>query len=290
MAEGVGRVEPRIVRALALVLLTGAGVRLLAAVVAGFVEWHDENPPFPTGRARAFDVLTTFGAGGDGAAIVLAMLATLAVWAVVRGDDPLAGTLQTATGWVLGVTALLACLEATGVGLVFSLGPSAQTSRIVITGGFALAALVLAIGGIVLTRQLAVSLEEQVATDDVDAFVFAVDRHTGDVRAFLSVREAARRMHIYSIEEDEFAFYTDEGVVLDASVEDDRIVLRPTDQQEAAELLERLKDFANRRGISVDADDVDDPTAYAVPISRWHWLEMWPPWMRPIGMLFRRTG
>ena len=289
MTERVEPNEDRLVRLFAVLLLAGAGIRMLASVVGGFIEWHHTGyPMFPTGRARAFDVLTTFGQGGDGAGVVLAVIAALVVWRVSRGGDPLAPTLQLSACWVLGVTAVLAILEAIGVGLIFSVDPNTQTSRIVVDAGFALAALVIAGGAIALTRQYGLLLDRRLATEDVDAFVFAVDRHTIDVRAFFSVRDAVRRMHLYTVEDEEFDFYTDEGEVLRASVVDDRIELQPTGEERLDELLARLKDFVLRRGIRVDEEDVDDPTAYVDPINKWQWLENWPPWMRPLGYIFRR--
>jgi len=291
MTEGVRSVPPRVVRSFSLVLVAGAGIRLLAAVIAGFVEWHDSaGSSFAvSGRARAFDVLTTFGQAGDGTGVLLALTgAATACWLSWR-DDPIAMTLRAVVAWLFGATAALALANGLGVGLVYSIDPSHQTSRLIATEGFALAYMVVAVGSIILLRQLSLVFDEQ-DSGGLDAFVFAVDRKSGDVRAYLSAGDAMRRTHIYSVEDDEFVFYTDEGVLLDASIVDERIVLRPTDQERPGQLLTALKEFANRRGIAVDEDDVDDPTAYAVPISRWHWLEMWPPWMRPIGMLFRRTG
>jgi hypothetical protein len=292
MAEGVRSIESRIVRALSLVLVAGAGIRLLTAVIAGFVEWHDSaSSPFAdSGRARAFDVLSTFGAAGDGTGVLLAGAAAIAVCWLWAREDAFAEALTTAVVLLFGATALLAVADGVAAGLIYSVQCCQQTSHLIEVEGFALAYLVIAVGAVVLLRRIGSLIEDRLATDDLDAFVFAVDRHTGDVRAFFSVGEARRRMHVYSVEDDEFAFYSDEGVILDATVEDERIVLRPTQQEQPAELLERLKDFANRRGITIDEADTDDPTAYAVPFSRWHWLEMWPPWLRPIGMLFRRNG
>ena len=290
MTEGVEPGENRLIRLLAIVLLAGAGVRLLAAIVAGFVEWHHASfVEDPSGRFRATDVLTTFGAAGDTAGIALAVLALLVVWQISRTEEPLAPALQLATCWILGVTAVLAVMEAIGVGLLFTADPDhIETARIVQSSGAALAALVIAGGGMVLTRQYGLMLDEHAAADDVDAFVFAADRHSIDVRAFFAARDAVRRMHLYTVEEEEFDFYTDEGEVLTASVVDGRIALQPTGQLRLDELLARLKEFTLRRGITVDDEDADDPTAYVDPINKWQWLEMWPPWMRPLGYLFRR--
>lgn len=291
MPEGVGSVEPQVARGFAVLLLAATAVRLLVVVVAGFVEWHNTTGPlFPTGRARAFDVLTTFGSGGDGAGVLLALAAAAAVWWATRLGAGLAPVVHDAVSWVFGATAVLAVLQGVGFGILYSIDHSHQASRLVQSEGYAVVYVAVTVGAIVLLRRLTLVAELDLAADDLDAIVFAVDRATGDVRAFFSGSEASRRMHVYSVEDDEFAFYTDEGVVLDASVVEGRVELRPTGEVRAAELLERLKDSANRRGLSIAVEDADDPTAYAAAISRWHWLDMWPAWMRPIGMLFRRTG
>jgi len=293
MTERVERRETRVLWLASAVLAVGAALRLAGSIIAGFVEWHDSGDAAfgEPARARVFDVLTTFGGAGDGTGVLLLVAAAAAVWWLYRLGDPRAAAMWPVTAWLAGVTALLALMQVVGVGLVFSLNTSNQTARFIQAEGDGVAYLVLALGLVFVTRWFTVLADEQaLADDDIDAFVFAVDRKSGDVRAFLSAREAVRRMHVYSVEDNEFIFYTDEGVVLDASVVDDRIVLRPTEETQLVELLVQLKEFVNRRGITVDEEDVNDPTAYAIPISRWHWLEMWPPWMRPIGMLFRRTG
>lgn len=286
MTDGVRSGDLRILRAMSMVLVAGAGIRLLASVVAGFVDWHDSGSVFPAARVRVFDVLSTFGAAGDGSGVLLALAAAATVWWLSWRDDAAATSLRASLMWIFGVTAALALADGVGFGFFYSYESEHQTPRLIHTEGFALAYIVVTVGALLLLRQLGDAIAAQ-DSDDLDAFIFAVDRKGGDVRAFLSAGEAKRRMHVYSVEDDEFAFYTDEGSVLEATVVDDRIVLRSTDQQGLAELVESLKEFANRRGITIDDEDADDPTAYAVPIGRWHWLEMWPPWMRPIGMLFR---
>ena len=289
MTEGARSDRARLVRQMSLLLLMGAGIRIIAAIAAGFADWHDTTTPF-TGfaRARAYDVLTTFASAADGTGVLLAVVAAAGVWWAIHQGDVRAQALVPVSQWVFGVTALLSIMHGVGEAIIYSFPPGRQTPRLITNEGFALAYLVIAVGAIVLLQR--VDSQQALVDDDLDAFVFAVDRRSGDVRAFFSAGEAARRMHVYSVEDDEFAFYTDEGLVLEASAVDDRIMLRATEEQRELELLERLKEFVNRRGIKVDADEADDPTAYALPISRWHWLEMWPPWMRPIGMLFRRSG
>jgi hypothetical protein len=292
MTEDVASGEPRIVRSIGVLLLVVAAIRLVAAVVSGFVEWHDAAAPyFPSGRIESFDVLTTFGQAGDGTELLLVFAAAAALWWASRAGDPLAWRWRGAVDGAFVVTGVLAVGNAVGFWLIYSVGGEPQTGHAIGATGFSLATVIGAAGGIVFSRRLDAASDVQFDDDDgIDAFVFAVDRGTGDVRAFFSAGEAKRRMHVYSVEDDEFAFYTDEGVVLEASAEDDRITLRPTEQVHADELLTKLKQFTNRRGIAVDPEDLDDPTAFVVPIRRWHWLEMWPPWTRPIGMLFRRNG
>ena len=292
MTEGAADRGSTLAWPLTLLLAGGAALRLLTSVVAGFVEWHDSSSPFASpGRGRAFDVLSTFGAAGDGTEVLLLIAAAATMFWGLRSGEPRASAWWPALAWMFASTTVLAAMQGIGFALVYSLPPAHQTARLIQVEGFAVADILICVGAIVLIGRLVQMSDEQLLEqDDLDAFVFAVDRKSGDVRAFLSAREAARRMHVYAVEDDEFAFYADDGLVLHASVVADRIVLMPTEEERPAELLESLKEFANRRAIAVDPAEADDPTAYAVPISRWYWLEMWPPWMRPIGMLFRRRG
>ena len=287
MTDGLGHDRARLVRQMSLLLLIGAGVRIIAAVASGFADWHDTTTPFAGfARARAYEVLTTFASAADGTGVLLVIVAAAGAWWATQLGDVRAPALVPVAQWVLGVTALLSVMHGVGDALIYSLPPGRQTARLLTNEGFALAYLVIAAGGVLLLRRA--ESEQLPAGNELDAFVFAVDRSSGDVRAFLSVEEATRRMHVFWIEDDEFAFYTDEGTVLVADVVDGRTHLQPTDEVQLDELRARLRQFVLRRGITIDTEDADDPTAYAMPISRWHWLEMWPPWMRPIGMLFRR--
>jgi len=290
VTEPVAPRELRTVRALAVVVLGGVVLRLLVSLVAGFVEWHERPSDFlSTGRVRAFDVLTTFGSAGDAAGVALALVAAGLLWWLCRLGDPGPHWMWTAALCVFVVTGVFAVMDCVGIGLVFSVEPEHQVSRLIGSGGAELAVAVIAAGGVVAMRQLGTLSDELLLDtgDGSDALVFAVDRSNGDVRAFFSIGEAARRTHVYLVEDDEFVFYTDEGVVLDATVEHGRVLLRPTEASRQAELLGRLKAFVNRRGIAIDAQDADDPTSYVVPISDWQWLQNWPPWMRGLGRLFR---
>jgi hypothetical protein len=123
-------------------------------------------------------------------------------------------------------------------------------------------------------------------SDELEPLVFAVDRGNGEVFAFFSYARAARTISVYSIEEDEYVFYADDGTLLVASVVDDRTTFTPTGVVRRDELLQHLRSFTQRT--SVEVIDRDDPTAYAVPIADWQWLQLWPGWLRGIGRLVRR--
>ena len=54
--------------------------------------------------------------------------------------------------------------------------------------------------------------------------------------------------------------------------------LQPTPDERPDELLRLLTAYAERRGLTID--EPDEPLAYVDPISRDHYLEMWPGWLR----------
>ena len=289
MNEGVVALDTRLARAVATLLLVATGIRSLASIIAGFVAWNHAG--FEPSRLRAGDVLLKFGAAGDGVSIVLVVAAATAVWWCLRAGDSSAPALQAAVNGAFGLVVVLAVIHAVGAGLFFS--AFEDTSQSVVGIGDSLAYIVVAIGAIGLLRRYDAAANEltfEQEDPDIDAFVFAVDRKTGDVRAFLSARQAVRGIHAVWVEDDEFAFYTDEGLLLDASVVDERVVFHPTETDRTDELLARLTEFVTRRGIEIDPAEADDPAAYAVPIARWQGLEMWPPWLRPLGVLFQPRG
>jgi hypothetical protein len=193
---------------------------------------------------------------------------------------------------VFAVIVMSAAAQSVGY-VMFTTIPSdfgdVQWSQLIHAVGDSVAYALVAVGGLIATRRLALlpGLRRENALEG-DPLVFAVDRQSGDVRAYLTVDAAARGTHVYSVEEDEYAFFTDEGGVIAATVEHDSVMLRLTDENDRDELLKRLKQFVVRRDIHVDVLDADDPTAYAVPISDWQWLQLWPPWMRWVGRIARR--
>lgn len=279
--------EDRLVDVFATLVLVLAAGRLVTGFAAGILEWaHGAPVGFSDERLHLGDSLATFGQGGDSVGVVLPIVAALLVWWRARRIDAGAATFSYVE-MVFGLTAAAACAQGIGNGIIVSGGPVTWW-RFIVVVGTPLTCLVVAVAGLVTTRRLAFAVDARVGNEAaVDAIVYAVDRATGDVRAYFSADEAARKTHVYSVEDEEYLFYTDEGVVLDASVENDRVVLRPTDDRREADLLGRLKMFTTRRGIRVDVLDVDDPSAYAIPISDWQWLQLWPGWLRWMGRLFR---
>jgi hypothetical protein len=120
-----------------------------------------------------------------------------------------------------------------------------------------------------------------------DPLVFAVDRGNGEVFAFFSYAEATQSISIYSIEENEFVFYADDGTLLQATVVDDRTTFARTDADARTELMGHVRRFAREKSLVVH--EPDEPAAYAVPISDWQWLELWPRWMRGLGRMVNRV-
>src|SRR4051812_29569549 len=115
MIEGLGHDRPRLVRQMSMLLLIGAGIRIIAAVASGFADWHDTTTPFAGfARARAYDVLTTFASAADGTGVLLAVVAAAGVWWAIQQGDLRAPALVPIVKWVLGVTALLSVMHGVG--------------------------------------------------------------------------------------------------------------------------------------------------------------------------------
>lgn len=279
----------RIARSLAQVLLLGAALRIVVSVAAGIAEWaQNGDQDFPNGTFRAGDILVTVGEAGDGVGVLLGVAALALVWWLLAADEPVEG-LRSTTAAVLSVTAVSAFVQTVGYLLLFSIAPPAALwSQLILRVGHALVYAIVALGGVTAARRLAgLAPAHAVERFDDDPLVFAVDGPSGDVYAYFSVADAERKSHVYSVADDELTFYTDEGTVVRASVEDERVVLTPTDIDQRDALLERLRQFVVRRGIQVHPRDAEDPAAYARPISDWQWLQLWPGWLRWMGRIFR---
>jgi hypothetical protein len=280
--------DGRVVGLLATAVLAGAAFRLIVSIAAGIAEWAqfgtDAFSRFPD---RAADLLLVFGEAGDGVGVLLAVAALALVWWHGRAGAEVSYPSLELVRALFALTALAAVLQAVGWGIGFSRGWPVVWSRLIEAVGMSTAYAAVAVGGVVAATALMRAVDPVLVDHDLDAVVFAVDRATGDVRAYFSVDQAARKTHVYSVEDDELLFFTDEGDVLEPSVEHERVLLRPTGEHRREDLLTRLKTFSTRRGLHVDMLDVDDPSAYAVPVSDWQFLQLWPGWLRWLGRLFR---
>ena len=283
-----GPLQRRAVAALATVLLAAMAIRLAASVAAGIADLVDSaDKGFPTSKFEVAQSLILFGSAGDGAGVVLTLLAAGLVWWLLRVGDP-AERLRLATGAVFVVLLVSAVITAVGYVLFATSPDDVLWSSLFRSTGDSLAYALVAAGGLVATSRLGrIGDDLDHAVGDDDPFVFVVDRKSGDVNAYFSVDAAARRTHVYLVEDNEVEFFTDDGTVLAAAIEHDRVTLRPTDDNRHAELLDRLGQFVVRRDIAVDMLDVDDAAAYALPISNWQWLQLWPGWLRWMGRIFR---
>lgn len=266
---------------LTLLLLVATGLRVLGAVVAG-VLMLATGSDFPQARERAADILTAFGSAGDTTTVLLVLAAAaLLRWGQPR---PRVETVRPIILVLLLATAVLILARVAGVIVVdVDLPAQAHAQEAFITA-FGTGDLLLCAGGYALIARM----EATVATtpSELEPLVFAVDRGNGEVFAFFSYAEAARTISVYSIEEDEFAFYADDGTVINASVVDERTTFSPSDVNAGDELMQHLRRFAHAK--SLDVLEPADPTSYAVPIADWQWLELWPGWLRGIGRAIRR--
>jgi hypothetical protein len=274
--------------ALSFLLVGAAFLRLLASVVAGIVTLASGREDFAPAGHRAGSILATFGAAGDSiSAILLLGVVALLAWGRPR---PRPHLLTRVVRVLLLVTAGLVVLRVAGTYLIeagFSAYASAQEA---VVTGFGLGDLLLCLGGTLMLARVG-AVEFATVTGVIDdgepePVVFAVDRGNREVFAFFSYAQAARTISVYSIEEDEFTFYADDGTLLQATVVDDRTRFTPTDDDRREELMAALRAFARAKSLVVH--EPDEPTAYAVPVADWQWLELWPGWLRGIGRAVRR--
>src|SRR3954452_10900019 len=267
-------------------LLATAVVRILVAVIAGFIAigQHDD---FGVGRQHLGEVLNVFGTAGDSIEALIAVAAAALVWWLSRQSAVSRGVVSALRAIVV-VTVLMVVARASAF-LVIDVGHLGYQLTVVI--GLAVADLLLCAGILlVLGRLREVDLDpmesDDLEPDQIEPLLFAVDRGNGEMFAFFSFAQARRTISGYSIEEDEYAFYTDEGHVVLASTDGFAVHFTPTPEERREDLMQALRHFAQARNLTVQ--DPQDPTSYAVPISDWQWLELWPGWLRPIGRLVRR--
>lgn len=258
-----------------------AGVRIVVSLIAGLItlSQHDE---MSTGRVRAGEILTAFGSAGDSIEALLGAAAVAVLWWMARRG--LTGA-AAAIRLLLIATLLLIVARATGFALI-DIDSARASAEFTVIFGFGLADAVIVGGSLLVLDRARLAVTASADPDQIEPLLFAVDRGNGEVFAFYSFAQARRAISIYSIEENEYAFYTDEGDVVTATADDDGTSFTVTDDRRLDELMLSLRGFAQSKGLSVE--EPQEPTSYAVPVSDWQWLELWPGWLRPIGRLVRR--
>jgi hypothetical protein len=231
-------------------------------------------------------VLNTFGEAGDGIGAILAAAAVALVWWLSRQ----AAVTRSMVTWVRAVLTVTAVLTVVSAASVVVLDIEQVPERLTLIIGFSLAYLLVCLGGLLVLgglRDVDVARDiDQPDPDDVEPLLFAVDRGNGEMFAFFSFAQARRSISPYSIEENEFTFYTDEGMVVDATATDMVTHFTPTEEDRREDLMRALRRFAQVTDLTIE--EPQDPTSYAVPIADWQWLELWPGWLRPIGRIVRR--
>ena len=274
-------------RGLANAVLIATALRLLASIVSGLVEIGAHQDQF-VGRVRAADILTTMGGAGDAESALLGLAAFAAIVVVARSapDDIWPVRRLSGLRLLMMITAALAVAAAVGDTLFAadSLDEAATTSRWIFYLAIALAALILALSIAAAARRLA---DAVVFDRDGDWVVFAIDKHNRDVRAFLSQSETLRRLPWASLEEDEYELVRDDGLVLSVDFGPPARLVE-TEQLKPAELAEALREYAVRNELTPAGDGTPEPLDYALLMHARQWLDMWPHWLRPIGMLVRK--
>lgn len=278
-------------------ILWAVSLRFVAAVVAGILAASRPERLAPS-RLQAGAILQAFGSAGTDVMALALLAAVVLLWwqgpprLAAPGPALLAWRRRcVSAGWLLGLTAAAALLQEAGyVAQIVRVHVTGDTQLAEVTGTTA-ATLLLAAGGLTAVRRLAGAADDVVYAESTStaAAVFAVDRRSGDVLAWPTLRMAAEQAPVFGVQDEEYDFYLDDGTVLTTGIVDDYVVLEPTDEHRLDVLMAALRGFAERRQLSVPGADTDEPRAYVDPISRWRYLEQWPGWLRWIGRLIRPT-
>jgi hypothetical protein len=279
------------------VVLAVQALRIVVAVISGVVASREHLPGADFGAIpgeSGADRLLQFAAAGDGEGAILMVLAAVLLWLVAmlpRSERSWRGD-YAATSALLVLTAVSCVLSAAGYLWAASEQEYFPVSREVQLVGFAIVYAVLTAALLYVARGVNGSVSSNPVPpdendDEAGAAVFAVDRKTGAVLAWASRAEAREKAPLYGIEDDEYEWYLDDGVVLQATADGRDVAFTPNGEERPDQLLQHLKDHAARRGLVIDEDEADEPLAYVDPIARDHYLEMWPGWLRWLGRLSR---
>jgi hypothetical protein len=271
-----------------LVTVLGTQLIRLVAAVAGGIAVAGNPADYEPGRFHTGATIAEFGTAGDGVGVLLLLLAVAVLCWRASGARPATAEprferLRATTGWLLTLTAISAVAALVGLTVQASGAGFLNWQRLVSLDGFQVAYLVAALGALAVVHRLSTDAAAGDEADDEPAAVFAVDRRTGGVLAWWSVREAEDNAPLYGVEDDEYEWYLDDGVVLSAAADARDVRLTVTAESRPDELLAVLQEYAQRRGL--DVQETHEPLSYVEPIARDHYLEMWPGWLRWIGRL-----
>ena len=279
------------------IVLVVQSLRIVVAVVGGLVAGREHLPgasygihPAETGAER----LLQFSSAGDGEGAILMVLAAVLLWLVAmlpRSERSWRGD-YVATASLLALTSISSLLTAVAYIWFASEPVGFPTSQEVQYVGFSIVYAVLTAGVLYVVRGVnaavtSVSVAGADEDDEEGAAVFAVDRKSGVVLVWSSQAEARAKAPLYGVEDDEYVWFLDDGVVLRAVADGRDVSFTPTGEERPDDLLRYLRDYVERRGLTIDDEEADEPLAYVDPIARDHYLEMWPGWLRWLGRLTR---
>jgi hypothetical protein len=274
-------IADRVVRplhGLAIVVVVALGVELLTAVVAGSAQAF-AGDGFPGTKDLVAETLLTFGAAGSFVDVILAV-ACIALAALTRPSPNALRRVSVTIVGLVGLAVLAAGIGGVMIGTNY-LG-AATTANVSRPIGQSLAELVLLLGGAAVVGQL--QPLTPAGADEDGAGLFAVDRVNGEVFAFFSRAEAVRTLSVFAIEDGEFDFYAWDGRVVQAEVQDLQARFAVTDDDARSALLTILRQFTTARGIATTGNE---PADFVAGVRSWQWLQLWPPWMRPLARLVR---
>jgi len=283
------------------IVLAVQALRIVVAVISGIVAGTEHFPGADFGvgpRESGAERLLQFASAGDGEGAILIALAAVLLWLVAmlprserswRGDYIATGSLVVLTG-LSSVLAAVGYLWLASDQQFFPGSQEVQLVGLAIVYAATSAALLYVLRGVdatVAATAVPGDAEASDGDDEPSAAVFAVDRRTGDVLAWPSWRAAVENAPLYGVEDDEYDWFLDDGAVLRATAQGRDVSFTPTGEERPDDLVRHLKEYAARRGLSVDEEEADEPLAYVDLIARDHYLEMWPGWLRWLGRLFR---
>lgn len=116
-----------------------------------------------------------------------------------------------------------------------------------------------------------------------DAMVRAVFVFEGnDLSVHPSVERAAGSVEAIDVDNGEFKFFADDGMVLSGTTQDEQITLRETDDRRPADLRDRLHQYLSDPRVGLDPALAENPVAAAQAILDKEWERRpfrWCTWL-----------